>query len=227
PNPGKRRRERNADTRHRILTRPPHPRLSPERIETKSIDDGCQTTLRSPLNDLLEQHERVIARRDVILTRTDDGTQHVARDDLLRFKMRRRPRALPRTRHAHEDHQTRSREHHLRGRGVIAIHHASSVTPAHPCAEERPTRSALSKFHCSLGWPHAPSAASRNRRAVREFFSMDICPSRSRSPRAARPVARRKSARGGASMMAMGCAAAPRRAWQRPSLTISVYRSPS
>src|SRR5215471_11888285 len=143
PTLGQRRRERNADTRHRILTRPPHPRLSPERIETKSIDDGCQSTLRSPLNDLLEQHERVIARRDVILTRTDDGTQRVDRDDLLRFKMRRRPRALPRTRHAHEYHQTRSREHHLRGRGVFAIHHASSVTPSHPCAEERPTRSAL------------------------------------------------------------------------------------
>src|SRR5262245_50653411 len=95
PTLGQRRRERDAGARHRMLARPRHPRLSPGRIEAQGIDDGCQSTLRSPLNDLLEQPERIIARRDVILTRTDDGTQHVARDDLLRCKMRGRPRALP------------------------------------------------------------------------------------------------------------------------------------
>jgi hypothetical protein len=50
------------------------------------------------------------------------------------------------------------------------------------------------QVEAGLGWIHVPFAASRNQRAVRPFFSTEICPPRSSSPRVARPRARRNSA---------------------------------
>ena len=60
------------------------PLPAPVRIETERVDDRGQPSLRPPLDDLLEQRERVVARGDVVLACTDDGTQRVTRHDLHR-----------------------------------------------------------------------------------------------------------------------------------------------
>ena len=72
------------------------------------------------------RRERVVARGDVVLACTDDGTQRVTRHDLHRREVSRRPRALARPRRAHQHHQARRREHHVVACRVFVVHQRSA-----------------------------------------------------------------------------------------------------
>ena len=86
------------------------PRRAAGRVEPERVDDRGQPAPQPVLDDLVEQRERVLARREVLLALTDHRPQPVARHHLVGGEVLGRPRRLARPRRAHQHHQARGRQ---------------------------------------------------------------------------------------------------------------------
>jgi hypothetical protein len=85
-------------------------------VEPGRVDDGGQPARDPAGDDLLQQRERVGARRDVVLTRPDDGAQAVGGHDLVAGEVRGRPRRLagPRRPGQHDQARRGEPQHRVR-----------------------------------------------------------------------------------------------------------------
>ena len=86
------------DARHPVLPRERPPAGAALGVHPGRVDDGGQPARHPPRDDLVEQRERVGARRDVVLARADDAAQRVRRDDGRRREVSPRPTSTSRTR---------------------------------------------------------------------------------------------------------------------------------